>query len=216
MATAKIKSDFEHLERDIERKALDKRKIKRLEKQSVEWFLDKVGLRKSRGTNTRAENHSDFDGDEFMRGKKGIKNRFYPGQMFTYNYDPKTKEKLPYYDTFPLVMPIDLYDDGFLGLNIHYIPPYLRSRLLGLIRGTMRSTKLSRESRANITYELIKSTAKFAIAKPAIKRYLSSHIQGKIVRVQPRDWENVIFLPMDNFQKASREKVWRDSVRMMR
>ena len=32
-------------------------------------------------------------------------------------YDPKLKKKLPYYDTFPLVLPLENYSDGFLGLN---------------------------------------------------------------------------------------------------
>ena len=37
-------------------------------------------------------------------------------------YDPKTKAKLPFYDTFPLVLPIDTFRGGFIGLNFHYLP----------------------------------------------------------------------------------------------
>lgn len=212
---ARIKSDFAELERDIERKALDKRKIKRLEKQSVDWFVHKIGARR-RSKTPNAENYEDFSGEDFLRGRRGVENRFEPGQMFLYRYDAKTKDQLPYWDAYPLVMPIEIYDDGWLGVNIHYVPPYLRARLLGLIRGTMRSEKLSREAKAKITYGLIKDSSKFSIMKPAIKRYLSSHVKTKIVRVHPQEWENVIFLPMDDFQKASREKVWRDSLRAMR
>src|SRR4051812_46135245 len=37
------------------------------------------------------------------------------GRMYLYNYDPKLKKKLPYYDTYPLVFPIDKKEEGFLG-----------------------------------------------------------------------------------------------------
>ena len=39
------------------------------------------------------------------------------GKMYCYWYDPKTKDKLPRWDRFPLVIPIERYGDGFLGLN---------------------------------------------------------------------------------------------------
>ena len=43
-----------------------------------------------------------------------------PGKMYFYFYDPKYKAVLPIYDRFPLVIPIEPYPDGFLGLNLHY------------------------------------------------------------------------------------------------
>ena len=45
-------------------------------------------------------------------------------------YDPKLKDKLPYYDTFPLVLPVEQYKDGFLGINLHYLSIPMRMRLL--------------------------------------------------------------------------------------
>ena len=35
------------------------------------------------------------------------------GKMYFYSYDAKTKDKLPYFDKFPLVLPIEEYRDGF-------------------------------------------------------------------------------------------------------
>ena len=52
------------------------------------------------------------------------------GHMYFYFYDPKTKDSMPYYDRFPLVIPIEQYKDGFLGLNLHYIHPKHRIILL--------------------------------------------------------------------------------------
>ena len=48
-------------------------------------------------------------------------------------YGPKHAKKLPYYDTFPLVLPLERYSDGFLGMNFHYLPIPLRMKLLDKI-----------------------------------------------------------------------------------
>ena len=53
-----------------------------------------------------------------------------PGRMYMFSYDPKTKDKLPYYDRFPLVFPFDSAPGGFMGLNLHYLSPMLRARFL--------------------------------------------------------------------------------------
>ena len=57
------------------------------------------------------------------------------GKMYMFFYDPKHKATLPYYDRFPLVIPIERYPDGFLGLNMHYLAPKLR---LSLLEGLMK------------------------------------------------------------------------------
>ena len=45
------------------------------------------------------------------------------GRMSMFFYDPKTKARLKYYDTFPLVLPIEPMRGGFIGLNFHYLEP---------------------------------------------------------------------------------------------
>ena len=42
------------------------------------------------------------------------------GRLNMFIYDPKTKNRLPYYDVFPLVLPLEPIKGGFLGLNFHY------------------------------------------------------------------------------------------------
>jgi hypothetical protein len=62
------------------------------------------------------------------------------GKMYSFVYDPKTKEQLPYYDIYPLVFPIEYYNDGFLGINLHYLPPVLRARLMDALYETINNT----------------------------------------------------------------------------
>ncbi len=72
-----------------------------------------------------------------MRDKDRLKSTSMIGKMYFYFYDPKTKESMPYYDQFPLVIPIEKYNDGFLGLNLHYIHPKHRMILLDKLSDTL-------------------------------------------------------------------------------
>ena len=45
------------------------------------------------------------------------------GSMIMFFYDPKTKDTLPYYDTFPLVVVVGPAPGGFYGLNLRRFNP---------------------------------------------------------------------------------------------
>jgi hypothetical protein len=60
----------------------------------------------------------------------------------------------------------------------------------------------------------LNSAARFEAFKPCIKRYLLSHVRSGIIEVGIDDWEIALMLPVDNFEGASREKVYRDSRKM--
>lgn len=214
---AKLENDLEDLERDIMRRSLDPRTYKRYERKATEWFTQKLG-RFKRSSKDEKTGIRRVTSDDFMKTRKGISGDPIPGQMFVYFYDPKHKATLPYYDKFPmvLVMHINADQGSMLGLNVHYLPPVLRARLLGLIRGTMKSTKLSREAKARVTYGLIKSTSQWKIAQPCLKKYLFSHIMGKVVRIFPSEWEQAVMLPLYSWAKAAKEIVWADSVSKIR
>ena len=65
------------------------------------------------------------------------------GRLNLFFYDPKTKDKLPYYDTFPLVLPLEAFRGGFMGINFHYVSPMIRFRLLNqLQRGEAASRRV--------------------------------------------------------------------------
>ena len=48
-----------------------------------------------------------------VRDKERLRDSTILGKMYFYFYDPKTKKTMPYYDKFPLVIPIESYADGF-------------------------------------------------------------------------------------------------------
>jgi len=46
-----------------------------------------------------------------------------PGNFYLFEYNPKTKAQLKHWDKYPLVLILDMYDDGFMGANFHYTSP---------------------------------------------------------------------------------------------
>ena len=98
-----------------------------------------------------------------------LTNRISPGNMYLFAYDPKTKEDLPYYDRFPLVFPFRKVQDGFYGINMHYLPPLLRAKLMDALYDTVNNDKMDETTRLRINYRILQSAAKFRYFEPIIK-----------------------------------------------
>lgn len=133
------------------------------------------------------------------------------GNMYFYFYDAKTKEILPYWDRFPLTIVIDVYNDGFLGLNLHYLPPKARGVLLDKLLQYANNDKLDRTTKLKLSYNLLKNASNLKEFRPTIKRYLISQLKSQMLEVHPENWLPSVFLPVARFQKASNTTVWSDS-----
>jgi hypothetical protein len=133
------------------------------------------------------------------------------GKMYFYFYDPKTKDSLPYYDRFPLVLPIERYQDGFLGLNLHYIHPKQRIILLDKLSDYANNKKYDASTRLRLTYQTLKAASKLFEAQPCIKRYLFNHVQSRFLEISAGEWDIAALLPMESFVGASTNKVYSDS-----
>jgi len=149
------------------------------------------------------------------KAKANIVQEINPGQIICYFYDAKHKATLPYWDKFPMVIPIERYKDGFLGLNLHYLPPMFRARLMDKLYDLLNNQKYDNTTKMQLSYELLKGASKFKYFKPCIKRYLSSHIQSQMVQIDVKEWDYALFLPLARFQKANQRKVWDESINMI-
>lgn len=133
------------------------------------------------------------------------------GKMYFYFYDPKTKDQLRYYDKFPLVIPIDYYNDGFLGLNLHYIHPRQRLLLLDSLSEYATNSKYDAKTKLRLSYALLASATKHYQFKPCLKRYLYNHVQSQFLEINADEWDIAVLLPAENFQKAEKEFVYAES-----
>lgn len=139
-----------------------------------------------------------------------------PGKLYFYYYDPKHKETLPYYDQFPLVLPFAQTEDGFLGLNLHYLEYQPRMILFQELLRITGNMSLSNMSKIEMSWGLVKRLAKLKPAQVCVKRYLSSHVKSPFIEVKPEFWHTAMMLPVQRFVGESKEYVWKDSNRKYR
>jgi hypothetical protein len=133
------------------------------------------------------------------------------GYMYAFKYDPKTKNDLPYYDTFPLIFPVRMDSDGFLGINFHYLPPVLRAKLMNALYSTLTNKKYDDTTKVKISYSILQSASKYRFFKPMLKKYLRSHVRSQFLEIQVNEWDMAIFLPTESFRKADTGRVWEES-----
>lgn len=173
-------------------------------KESREWFRKKA-------SNMRSINRAALMKEEPLKQKT---NRGIIGSMQMFFYDPKTKDKLPYYDAFPLIIVVGPAEGGFYGINLHYLPPILRAKMLDSLM-EVASSKNSDDAKFNITYKRLQSISKLRYYKPCFKHYLNAHVQSKFAEVPAPEWEIATFLPTAQFRKANSQKVFYDSRQMI-
>lgn len=135
------------------------------------------------------------------------------GKMFMFYYDPKLKESLPYYDTFPLIFPISVTTEGFMGLNLHYLSPVLRAKLMDSLYTTISNDKYNDTTKLKINYEMLNSASRFKYFAPCLKQYLWGHVRGNFLYVEPSNWDAAVMMPTERFKKATKEQVFKDSAR---
>ena len=146
-----------------------------------------------------------------MADRDRLKSNSTIGKMYFYFYDPKTKDSLPYYDRFPLVIPIERYQDGFLGLNLHYIHPKQRIILLDKLSDYTNNDKYDKSTKLRLSYSLLASSSKLFEHQPCIKRYLFSQVGSRFLEITADEWDIAALLPMESFVGASTSKVYSDS-----
>ena len=165
-----------------------------------------------------AKSLTQVDRNRLMRDKKNTVTKISSddiGKMFMFFYDPKWKDELPYYDTFPLIFVIESYTDGFLGINLHYLPPILRAKLMDALYSISSDDKYNENTKLNVSYRTLKSAARFKYFKPCVKRYLFAHVRSRYLTVEPTYWDAALMLPSESFKKATTEQIYRDSRNMV-
>ena len=145
-------------------------------------------------------------GQLFREGK--LQGRPSVGRLNLFGYNPKLRAKLPYYDIFPLVLPLEPIKGGFMGMNFHYLPPLLRFRLLERMQARASDRRFDSKTRFEVAYDDVKN---IKIVKPTIKKYLYAYCQTGFLRINADDAAIAIYLPVQRFKKASDAVVYSDS-----
>jgi hypothetical protein len=167
--------------------------------KSTQWYKDKI------------KEFGEPGAQDLIRDGKRNNKPFY-GRMNMFFYDPKHKKTLPYYDTFPLVLPLEMYSDGFLGINFHYLPIPLRIKLLDKLVDYSNNTNFDESTKLVVDYSKLKS---LRIIKPTLHRYLAGQTKSQFRRIDADEFMIAALLPVQRFKKSSASEVWKDSRSMI-
>ena len=165
------------------------------QERSISWFRKKI---KEFRTPTSTE--------LIREGKRS--RTLFRGRLNMFFYSPKHKDTLPYYDRFPLVLPLEKYSGGFMGINLHYLPIPLRIKLLDKLYEFSSNDKFDETTKLTARYNRVRN---IPLVKPTLHKYLYNFVESPFRRIDADEFIVAALLPVQRFKKATDRKVWRDS-----
>ena len=151
--------------------------------KSYDWYRKQV-----RGMTTPSARSLISSGKATLKPKYGVMNLF--------AYDPKHKATLPYYDRFPLIMPLQAAKGGFYGLNFHYLPMGQRVKFLRQLSKYASDKNFDRNTR----YHLRGGIENSRYFRLTVKHYLWNHVRSSFLNIPPDEMAIGIFLPVARFR----------------
>ena len=152
-------------------------------RKSYDWYRKKVQAMTTPGARALIN-----QGKATLRPKYGVMNLF--------GYDPKHKDKLPYYDVFPLIFPLEPAKGGFYGINFHYLQPGARVAFLRQLQRFATDKNYDKNTRFNI------GELSGRYFKKTIKRYLFNQVRTSFLNITADEMAIAIFLPVARFEKG--------------
>ncbi len=171
--------------------------------RSVEWFKRKI---------QEAGGNSPSAKFELLKTTKEKQvTRVIPGAMYIFKYMPKYAEELEYYDTWPCSLMFAINPDGMTGINFHYLSVPVRARLFDKLWQIAMVYRNNLQQCKKITWKFLNNVSQYPEVAPGIKRYLYSHLQSKLIKVDIDDWRTAILLPISSFAKKSESYIFKQS-----
>jgi hypothetical protein len=173
-------------------------------RQSVSWYQSEI----------KKLHRASYQPSTLLSSTKHLVANPTPGKMYLFKYDAKWKDTLPYWDAFPCIFFLEKKDSlHYYGINVHYLPPLLRFKLLENLYDLANNSKFDATTRIKMNWDIISrlSRAKNLGVESAIKMYLYPQMQSRFLEVNASSWPLVALLPIEQFQKATKQKVWYDT-----
>lgn len=177
--------------------------LKTLSKQGQGWFRQQIrDIKKNR-----------FNKYQFIiNGRQDTVRRLEVGKLYFFEYvakyggmgsDIPVSQQLPVWDRYPLVLPFTTAPNGFIGINLHYLPIRARAWLLDKLLGTANVPA----NKLRINWQILSSLSRIDIGQYATHRYLLNHITSPFRLVRIDDYANAIMLPFAGWYGKDRRLV---------
>ena len=154
-------------------------------------------------SNTKVGKQSDYS--DFLKDTSKNLKRKLPGQVLLFRYKPSSRTRI--FDRYPLVLVTGIGDGGFYGINLHYIPPKDRFKMILLMNSLMLNPKEKDPQRVRIKIMSVLNKKIFTKYSGIVfNKYNVSNINGKLKITTPEEWTQFAFLPM--FKGVSPSKLY--------
>ena len=187
---------------------------------SIRWYRQKVQELLPKPQVRRMIREGYKEGKVTVRPNFGMMNLFY--------YRPQGAAKLPYYDVFPLVIPLGRrLNDGFVGINFHYLSVPQRWLLLERLSMFQVPSELdafdTEEGGGDVMALFWSKIRRKRGVKPIVRKYLTKNIQSRFLKIELSEMLIALAIPMERFytgkwggkKRYLAEKVYRQTRREM-
>ena len=157
-----------------------------------DWFQAKVA-----DLIDQSENPSELLPEWQRRTNRVREFRF---NMFFYDPKPEQKKNLPYFDMFPLVFPLRRLDDGFTGINVHYLPPAFREDFYNIFSRFATNDDIDEKTLYRATWSKI---SRFKVMRPLIRKYTYKSVRSRFLTLNATELPIALLLPLQRFVKPN-------------
>jgi hypothetical protein len=99
-----------------------------------------------------------------------------------------------------MVFPIEIYSNGFLGLNLHYLGVNERYALVNQLMEFQSNKKYDETTRLKLSYDLLQGSKRLSnMARPCVKRYLFNHCRSQFIEIYVDEYDKAIQLPVEDW-----------------
>jgi hypothetical protein len=169
--------------------------------KAVDWFRQKVLVDLKKEAPTQEEVLKKFQKEGLFKLSGTIEF----GKMYLFQYDALHKDRLPWWDIYPLVFFIKNSHRGIDGINLHYLPMSMRLGLFGQLLKLKNNEAMDDTTKIDLTYAMLKRSIytkiNFRIASKNVgcyKSYIRSRISG-INSISSKDWHLAATIPMEKW-----------------
>lgn len=177
-------------------------------RSSIRWFRTQV-------KNNSVSPRRVLRDPEISRNLKRAPEHIKLGELLLFRYDPKHKEKLPFYDVYPLsiIMSTGVSKAGekyVISLNLHYLTQMERERLLTAIY------KSNTKGGAQEVLALVQRLSYYPGFRHAIKMHLLNHMVGNVLSIPFDEWALAVNIPSGFISKNKQKKTQNAILRQAR
>jgi len=173
---------------------------------AVQWF------RKSLADIRKKKLGKPTDYEPLLLDKSRNVGRKLRGQVLLFRYRPDSKTK--FYDRYPVIIVLEVTGSQIIGLNLHYVPPMDRIKLILLMNSLLYNQKETNLQKTRLKiFSLLNKKVFAKYMGAAINRYTVKNIAGKPKLTTPEEWSYLAFLPV--FKGISPSKLYSEVLKQV-